>query len=109
MSNTLEYYSYHAAKSRCTNPSNKNFADYGGRGIEFRLTGFEPFFGDVGLCPPAHTLDRIDNDGHYECGNLHWATRKEQSVNRRKYRRRRSSLAALQAYAKSLAAAGGAP
>ena len=109
MSRTREYQIYHAAKQRCTNPNNRNFADYGGRGIEFRLTSFESFFADLGLCPPGHTLDRIDNDGHYECGNLRWATRKEQSVNRRKYRRRRSSLAALQAYAKSLTAAGGAP
>jgi hypothetical protein len=109
LSKTREYSLYHAAKGRCTNPRNRNFADYGGRGIQFLLPDVEQFVAKLGHCPPGQTLERIDNDGHYELGNLKWATRKEQSVNRRKYRRRRSSLAALQAYAKSLAAAGGAP
>jgi hypothetical protein len=108
MSRTPEYRSYCAAKYRCTNPNHKNFADYGGRGIEFRLAGFEPFFAALGLCPPGRTLDRKNVNGHYQIDNLRWATRKEQAVNRRAYRprRRRADLAALHAYARSLAAAG---
>jgi hypothetical protein len=109
MSGTREYRSYYGAKARCLNPNHRDFADYGGRGIEFRLPGFEQFFADLGIRPPGYTLDRKNVNGHYELGNLRWATRKEQANNRRnnrRRRRRRADLAAIQMYAKSLAAAG---
>lgn len=45
---------------------------------------FSEFIGCIGERPsPAHSLDRIDNDGHYECSNVRWATPKEQTLNRR--------------------------
>lgn len=74
------------ARTRCTNPSDpEQWKNYGGRGIEFRFTSFEQFFASVGPRPtPKHTLDRIDNDGHYEPGNVRWATRKEQQANKRR-------------------------
>lgn len=85
-SNTPEYTSYHAAKKRCTNPKFKQFADYGGRGIEFRFKSFEEFFAEVGPRPEpkfSYSLERIDNDGHYERGNVRWATKEQQARNRR--------------------------
>lgn len=82
-----EYRSYHAARQRCTNPKNKHYADYGGRGIEFRFNSFEEFLGEVGLKPTgSHSIERINRDGHYEKNNVRWATPIEQSINRRSNR-----------------------
>jgi hypothetical protein len=92
LSKTREYSIYHAAKGRCTNPNHKNYADYGGRGIEFRLSSIELFVAELGLCPPGETLERINNDGHYELSNLKWATRRAQANNKRKYRKRRNRI-----------------
>ena len=86
-SNTPEWNSYHAAKKRC-NPA---FAEYNprhaGRGIEFRFNSFEEFIEEVGPRPEPkfdYSLDRYpNNDGHYEKGNVRWATRFTQAGNRR--------------------------
>ena len=49
---------------------------------------FETFLADIlrsiGERPEGKTLDRPDNDGNYEPGNVRWATRTEQNINKRK-------------------------
>lgn len=84
MRNTPEYSSYCKAKERCNNPNDKRYKDYGGRGIEFRFISFEQFITEVGKKPTAqHSIDRIDVNGHYEIGNVRWATHLEQAHNTR--------------------------
>ena len=81
---TAEYRSYTSAKGRCQNPNKPDYELYGGRGIEFRFNSFEEFFEHLGPKPsPSHSVDRINNNGHYEPGNVRWATALQQAANRR--------------------------
>lgn len=71
---------------RCTQPNNSAYRNYGARGVqvaEVFLT-FEGFLKEVGERPgPGYSLERLDNNGHYEPGNVVWATKKTQQRNRR--------------------------
>lgn len=73
---------------RCTSPADDSWQSYGARGIavcERWTDSFDAYYLDVGDCPEPHlSLDRINNDGDYEPGNVRWATYAEQSKNKRR-------------------------
>src|SRR6266404_6625965 len=79
---------YDHAKARCLNPRDAAFKNYVGRGIKFLFQNFEEFLSCLGPRPKGKMLDRIDNNGHYEPGNVKWSTRKQQNENKRQYKRR---------------------
>lgn len=81
------YDRWRAMIQRTTNPRNKRYADYGGRGIrvcrEWRES-FQAFARDVGPGFSSELqLDRIDVNGNYEPGNVRWVTRSENERNKR--------------------------
>jgi hypothetical protein len=84
-SNHPTYSKYQAMKQRCSNPKHVAWERYGGRGIKVCArweASFEDFLSDMGECPgKGYSLDKIDNDGNYEPGNVRWATTSEQRLN----------------------------
>ena len=85
------YISWMGAKSRTSQPTNKDYPSYGGRGIfmcdEWKLD-FKNFYRDMGD-PPVDpisgermSLERIDNDKGYNKENCCWANRYAQQKNK---------------------------
>jgi len=83
----LVYYIWGTMIQRCENPKNKNYENYGGRGIMVCDEWHDAaVFIDWALASgweKGLTLDRIDNNGNYEPSNCHWVTQKEQARNKR--------------------------
>lgn len=84
---TPERRSWDGMKNRCYYKRHDSYHSYGGRGItvcDEWLHDFKAFYKYMGDKPtPEHSIDRINNDGNYEPGNVRWATPREQILNTR--------------------------
>ena len=89
-SGTPEHDAWKSMRARCNRPSHEFYSYYGGRGIavcDRWNDSYENFLADLGRRPGrGYSLERIDNNGNYEPGNVRWATQAEQQRNNRKTR-----------------------
>lgn len=78
---------YSDMKRRCSNPKHKFYKYYGGRGIKCLFKSSKEFVDYVisilKVDPRDLDIDRIDNDGNYEPGNIQFVTHRENQKNRR--------------------------
>jgi|TARA_Y100000289_G_scaffold51696_1_gene52913 hypothetical protein len=87
-----EYQSWRGMKNRCLNKNFRRYDDWGGRGIKICpewVDDFQAFYDYMGPKPsPDMSIDRIDNNGDYEPGNVRWATVAQQNSNQRPRRKK---------------------
>ena len=77
------YSTWRGMINRCSNTTDPNYKNYGGRGITVcdRWSVYKYFEEDMGICPPFTSLDRIDNNKGYSPENCKWSTQKEKCSN----------------------------
>lgn len=93
---TPEYTAYLNAQARCSGKRPDDFDDYAERGIKFLFTSFDQFYAEIGTKPsPEMLLDRIDNNGNYEPGNIQWTTPSKSNENKRLTKPRIEHLARI--------------
>lgn len=89
LSRTPEYSCWKGMISRCYNPKDTSYPNYGARGISVcaQWMWFNNFLKDIGVKPsPIHQIDRVNNDGNYEPGNCRWVEPKVNCRNKRSTR-----------------------
>lgn len=87
-SRTKLYKVYHSMKGRCYNKNNREYHNYGGRGIvvcDEWLSSYETFYNWAinNNYQECLSIDRIDADGNYEPSNCRWTDMRTQQNNKR--------------------------
>ena len=85
MCRTTTYKTWCNMKNRCLSKKNKEYKNYGGRGITVckKWLKFEDFYNDMGEKPSKkYSIERINNDGNYCKENCCWIHNKEQNKNK---------------------------
>lgn len=81
---------FYAMKNRCNNPKNTSYKNYGGRGINCLFKNSQELvnyvINELKIDPRGLTIDRIDNNGNYEYGNIRFVTQAENNKNRKQIR-----------------------
>lgn len=86
---SVEYELWAGMLARCRpdSPHRANYYDRGIRVCDEWRESFEAFLCWLGRRPwPEYTLERVNNDGNYEPGNVRWATMTDQLNNTRRNR-----------------------
>lgn len=86
MSRTKIYKTWIQMRSRCTNPNDQSYSEYGGRGItvcDEWFNSFDRFYSDMGEQKKGTSIERIDNNKGYSKENCKWATLLDQQRNKR--------------------------
>lgn len=86
MTKTKIYKTWTGLKNRCLNEKNKDYKNYGARGITVSKQwkeSFESFLKDMGMPPHARNqIDRINTTKGYSKKNCRWTSRKQNMSNR---------------------------
>ena len=85
---------------RCTNPKDKGYKNYGGRGISVceEWLNIRNFVDWCDLTHPnqeGYTLDRINNDKGYSPENCTWSDRTTQAINQRRMKNNTSGFVGI--------------
>lgn len=83
---------FYDAKQRCENINHPRYKDWGGRGIVFEFSSFKEFIEELGFPKRGESLDRKDNNSSYSKGNVRWANRSEQQLNKRPSKRNKTGV-----------------
>lgn len=88
---------YSSIVQRTSNPNSQQYANYGGRGIMNLFEGLHQFvdWAEANGYEKGLSIDRIDNDGHYEPANCRWVTQRIQNRNKRTSRLTAENVAVI--------------